>query len=416
MALSDLFRREAVNHQRARLWGDVILTQPLSYFVIVAVFALILIAAGLFLTSQNYARKESVAGYLMPDAGVVRVFADQGGVLDQLLVTDGQKVTKGEPLARVKLERLSSAGVSSQQEILASVTRELTAITARLEETNLQLLHERNKLAERLNGLRSEEAALNEEEAILKARIALAEKQYQAATDLAENGYAAERLVDERQAAVLVAKQAHSTIKRQIIATQNSIMETASTLEGLSFQFEEQRAGLRSRKETLLQQQSNLQQVRGYTLTASVDGTISGILASEGKTLRPALPLMAIRPIGTELKGQLLVPSRAIGLIEVGQRAKIQFDAFPYQRFGVFTSTVTSVSESILTPTDLPTSIPMQEAFYLVGLELDNQAVEVKGKPVPLKTGMSLKADITLENRTLIEWMLDPIYAVTGKL
>ena len=110
------------------------------------------------------------------------------------------------------------------------------------------------------------------------------------------------------------------------------------------------------------------------------------------------------------------MPSRAIGLIEKGQEAKIQYDAFPYQRFGIFSGYVTSVSETILTPADLPTPIPLQEAFYLVKVQLDSQTVSVKGSDVPLKAGMVLKADITLENRTLIEWVLDPIFSISGKL
>ena len=416
MSLNDLFRKEAALHQRARLWGDVILTQPVSYFFIAALFGIIILAAGLFLVSQNYARKESVAGYLVPDSGIARVYADQGGVLEEIYAEAGDKVTKGQAIAKVKLERLSFGGESSQDEVKRSLERELQGLERRLQETALQERQEQLSLKARIEGVAAEKQALENEKHLLLERIALADKQYKAALDLAQKGYAAERLVDERQGVLLSARQAVSANERQIVSLKNTIAELNGSLDLQKFRFAEQRANLTSAKEGRLQTLANLKLGQGYTISAPVDGVVSSLLASAGTSLRPNLPVASIRPEGTQLEAQLLVPGRAIGLIEKGQEAKIQYDAFPYQRFGIFSGYVTSVSETILTPADLPTPIPLQEAFYLVKVQLDSQTVSVKGSDVPLKAGMVLKADITLENRTLIEWVLDPIFSISGKL
>lgn len=416
MSLKDLFRKEAIEHQRARLWGDVILVQPVSYFIIAGVFAVVMIAAGLFLTSQNYARKESVQGYLVPDAGVVRVFADQGGVLEKLYLEAGQEIKKGDPIALVKLEQLSTTGESSGEEVVASVKRDLEGVDHRLTESHKLEDKEATGLKGRITGLKTEYSAMKDELFLLDERITLANKQYYAALELSKKGYAAERLVDERYNSVLSARQTKTGMTRQMVNIENTIKDVENSLNLLPFRFEEERANLTSRKEALVQQLANLERGKGYQITAPVDGIVSGILAPEGGSIRPSLPLLAIRPTGTKLLAQLLVPSRAIGLIEVGQAAKIQYDAFPYQRFGIFDGSVEKVSESILTPADLPTPVPIQEAFYVVEVALDQQNVDVKGKAVPLKAGMVLKADITLENRTLVEWVLDPIFSVTGKI
>ena len=37
------------------------------------------------------------------------------------------------------------------------------------------------------------------------------------------------------------------------------------------------------------------------------------------------------------------------------------------------------------------------------------------GKPVPLQPGMQLEADVLIERRRLVEWVLDPLYTLTGK-
>jgi len=34
---------------------------------------------------------------------------------------------------------------------------------------------------------------------------------------------------------------------------------------------------------------------------------------------------------------------------------------------------------------------------------------------VPLQAGMQLEADVELETRRLYEWVLDPLYTLTGK-
>jgi membrane fusion protein len=38
------------------------------------------------------------------------------------------------------------------------------------------------------------------------------------------------------------------------------------------------------------------------------------------------------------------------------------------------------------------------------------------GKAFKLKSGMLFEADIMLEQRTLIEWLLEPIYSLNGRL
>lgn len=38
------------------------------------------------------------------------------------------------------------------------------------------------------------------------------------------------------------------------------------------------------------------------------------------------------------------------------------------------------------------------------------------GKAFDLKSGMLFEADIMLEQRTLIEWLLEPLYSIKGRI
>ncbi|MDG0968297.1 MAG: hypothetical protein P8O06_00505, partial [Porticoccaceae bacterium] len=110
------------------------------------------------------------------------------------------------------------------------------------------------------------------------------------------------------------------------------------------------------------------------------------------------------------------VPSRAAGLIEEGQVVKFQYDAFPYQRFGVFSGSVSEVATTILIPGEISLPTAVAEPFYIVDVKVHQQWVMASGKKVSLKPGMLLRADVVLEERTILQWLFDPIYAITGRL
>jgi membrane fusion protein len=55
------------------------------------------------------------------------------------------------------------------------------------------------------------------------------------------------------------------------------------------------------------------------------------------------------------------------------------------------------------------------EPIYRITVRLASQTVTAYGAQVPLQPGMTLEADVALERRRLFEWVLDPLYAVTGR-
>ena len=54
------------------------------------------------------------------------------------------------------------------------------------------------------------------------------------------------------------------------------------------------------------------------------------------------------------------------------------------------------------------------EPVYRITVSLASQSVAANGAAVPLQPGMTLEADVALERRRLFEWILDPLFAVTG--
>jgi len=53
---------------------------------------------------------------------------------------------------------------------------------------------------------------------------------------------------------------------------------------------------------------------------------------------------------------------------------------------------------------------------YAITVSLAQQQVNAYGKPLALQAGMRLDADILQETRHLWEWMLEPVFSITGKM
>ncbi len=414
--MNSLFRKEALDHQRARLWGDVIIVQPTSFHVIAFAFLIIFALAAVFLASQSYARKETVQGYLTPTGGLANVYATYGGTVDAIHVGPGDEVLKGQALASIKLERRQTSGASSTEFAQQSLRRELNDIKARLEGADARLSTELSGLNSRLSAKNSELQSALEETIILEGRTELARKQHDAAVDLAEQGYATQRTVDARHEAILSLKQQQTALSRQISSLRSEISQAENSIELVPLRYDEEKASLRQRREGLERQLSEQALASGYSLNAPIDGYVTAVLKSVGAATQANSPVVVIRPLDSELIAKLLVPSRAAGLLQVGQSAKIQYDAFPYQRFGVFGGTINSVAETIVAPGEMQVPVPMQEAFYVVDVNLNQSAIDVAGQSIALKPGMLLTAGVMLEERSLVEWIFDPILAMKGKL
>lgn len=108
----------------------------------------------------------------------------------------------------------------------------------------------------------------------------------------------------------------------------------------------------------------------------------------------------------------LFVPTRAIGFVRPGQKVRLLYEAFPFQRFGTYSGHVVSVSKTILSETEVAAPVQLREAAYKVIATLDRPDVDANGQKIPLQAGMLLRADILLERRELVRWLLDPILNV----
>jgi membrane fusion protein len=109
------------------------------------------------------------------------------------------------------------------------------------------------------------------------------------------------------------------------------------------------------------------------------------------------------------LVAEVFVPSSAIGFIQRGQKVRLIYDAFPQQQFGAFFGEVEYVSESILLPQEVPQTFHLREATFKIRIAIERDIVALTFSDASLRPGMLLVAEIILESRSLVEWLLEPV-------
>jgi membrane fusion protein len=99
----------------------------------------------------------------------------------------------------------------------------------------------------------------------------------------------------------------------------------------------------------------------------------------------------------------------------------LRYQAYPYQKFGQYEAIVKEVAGTATSAQELTfpgaaiVANQTSEPLYRIRLNLKQQEVFVYGKPAILKSGMLLEASIILERRRLYEWILEPLFSITGR-
>lgn len=410
-----LFRREALAAAGAQPYGDPFGRAPVGWTVVALFLILVTAAAAGFLVTAQYARKETTFGLLRADGGETRVVAQNGGVVRALYVKDGNVVEKGQRLALISTEQVLSDGLALDQEILAGLEREEASVRARLAALTAgapfdvaAMRADRRRLSE------AHEAALagidNND-----ARLAIARQRLKGAEALSAQGYLPADLLRERQSDVLNLEAAVRQAESEAASTAAQISGIDARMAKLPHDLALSQAELAAQIANLAQTRAQIEGRKGYELLALKAGRVSALQASVGAAADPNKPLMTVTPADAALHAEIFVPSRAIGFIRPGQRVRLLYDAFPYQKFGPAWGVVRSISATVLSPQELNAATPLQEPVYRVTAALDRQTMLAFGRAAPLQSGMALTADVILESRSFAEWLLEPLYAIAGR-
>lgn len=407
-----LFRQQAVDFQRYhRQWGEVALPQPVSTRVLSWGLALIVAVGLVYLSAAQFSRKQTVAGYLRPATGTLKVYPVRSGTISAVYVRQGEAVRQGQPLFSVSTPLIADNGVDLNAAKLAVLGREKTSLRDEIATEQRRAQSERARFAAEIASAQSEIMALRQQIQIQAQRIAIAKNLVQAARTLLAQGDISIVTTRKRQDQLLNQEQMLDAMQRQVLGKQNTITGARYALAELPTTTAGKVQRLRDQIADVDQRIADIHAQQAYVVRAPASGHITALPATVGQAVDPQHMQLAIVARGAPLQAILYIPTRAIGFMRVGQRVKLRYDAFPYQNFGTHDGHIVKISRTVLTRNDETGPIQLKEPVYEAVVRLDQAGVDAYGKKMPLKPDMLLKADVILSKLSLMQWLIDPLLA-----
>lgn len=418
---SPLFRPEAVAEQQDRWLGSVLLVPRLSHALLTGIATLLVAGVIGVVAFGEYTRKARLQGSLVPEGGLIQVLAPQSGVLTQVSAKEGLEVERGTTLAVLSVERQSETMGSTQGEVVRALRARRDALLE--ERDRYQALFEGQDRAQqrRLEGIDVAAKDLEAEFDLQRARVELAQQTQERQRDLQRRNLVTSDVLRSAEEDALDQALALQTLERQRSTLTRERLEIEAARDEAPLRGALQLSEIDRAVAALDQEIAEAEAAREIVIAAPQPGIVTALQASAGGSVSAERALMTLVPEGSLLEALLYGSSSEIGFVRPGQQARIRYDAYPYQKFGLYEGIVVSVSRATVGPEELaragavtgPESVG--EQVYRVTLQLSAQTATTYGTDAPLQPGMTLSADILIETRRIYQWILDPLYSLTGR-
>jgi membrane fusion protein len=325
-------------------------------------------------------------------------------------VRQGEFVHEGQPLLTINTTHIAANGADLDAHTQQTLLKQKAELQRNVQAEDRRSDSERERLQAAASASEKQISAIRTQIAIQSQRLALAEKDVSSAAELRQHGIMSAIEYNRREAQRLQQKQGLESLNQQLTAEQAKLADSQFALQQLPTVMAQKVQALRNDLSSVEQRLADVQGRSAYVVSAPVSGKIGTLQASVGETADPHRLQLEIIPEDSPLQAELLVPSRAIGFIEAGQKVRLLYDAFPYQQFGTYTGHVVRVSQTLVTASDAGGPIRLKEPAYRVTAALDRPYVDAYGKRMPLQPDMLLRADVILEKRSLASWLLAPVH------
>jgi len=230
----ELFRKEAINNHRERLWGNVILIQPFSFKALTFVIACMISAAVYFLISSSYIKRESVVGYLVPDKGVSKIYAPTFGNIDETKIEEGALVNKGDVLLNIATRRSTAEIEDLSIRFAEQIEQEKSSLERKIKREKEFSHSERNRLDGRVRNLNKEKAQINQQIESLAKRLMIAQEKLSTNRNLAEQGFIPKTVLIDTEDRYLDIKAGISSATRTLASVNAQISDTQKQKAQLS--------------------------------------------------------------------------------------------------------------------------------------------------------------------------------------
>jgi adhesin transport system membrane fusion protein len=379
------------------------------------------VAAGfaLFLLWAALAKVDEVTagtGKVIPSSKVQLIQASEPATVAELMVRSGQRVSKGQLLARLdnpqsrqiqaetdalqaRSARLGAEGLggasgslAGEEAALSSVRRQ--ALSSRVAAFRASAEQRRREAAEAAATINSLSRSLTLAQENVNRLAPLAAKNIVPQTELAN----AQREVVDLQGRIAAAREQQG---RAMAA----VSEANSQASEASFTFRQDALNERSQvQQKLAVNAESLRGSRGFELRSPVDGVVNDVqVTTIGGFVQAGEKVMEVVPMGDKLLVETRVKPSDIAFIKVGDKALVKVTAYDFSTYGGLDGKVVQVSaDSIYDEVE-------REAYFIVIVETQKAYLEKAGRRLPITPGMMTDTQIITGRKSVLSYLLKPV-------
>lgn len=378
------------------LRAAMLVQSPRSSTLVLAIMLLTLLAGGIWASLCNVEEIVKGEGKIIPASREQVIQSLEGGILEGLLVREGDRVEKGQTLLRIDATR---AGASWREGQSKGVALEGTVARLRAEAFDQPLIFPASVEAvpsivrDETNAYQARKKALNEGLAALARSAALAEKEIGMSQPLVNQG-----LMSEVE--LLRMKRQANDIRLQINERYNQYRAEANAdLVRLESELAQTRQTVIARRDLM----------QRTTLTAPVKGIVKNIrMNTPGGVIPQGADIMEIVPLEDELRVEAKVRPADIAFLTPGQSVMVKLTAYDYAIYGGLEGTLEYISPDSLE--DEKNRQPgVDSSFYRIVVRSKNTALKAGNKRWPIIPGMVASVEIKTGEKTIMSYLLKPV-------
>ncbi|MBA3525632.1 MAG: HlyD family efflux transporter periplasmic adaptor subunit [Pseudomonadota bacterium] len=340
-------------------------------------------------------------GQVIPSGRVQIVQSEEGGTIAQMLVREGDRVTRGQVL--VKLDEVRpGAAVEESRAKAAGLMAKMARIQAELLNRPLQFPATARAYPEFVSTQQSlyqaRRAALSSQITALNSMLSLVRQELQMNLPLVDSG-------DVSRSEVLRMQRTASELEGQIVNKRTEY------LQELQADYAETEQELVTAQQQLAQRGAVL---KGTELRSPTNGVIANIgITTIGGVLAPGDEILQIVPSGDELIVEAKVSPADIAFIRLEQEAAIKFDAYDSGIYGSGKGRVIYISADTLSE-ETEEGV---ETYYRVRLAADISTLRPRkpGEKIAIQPGMTVTAEIITGDSTVFRYLTKPILKTSSE-
>ena len=405
-----MFRKQAVEAATER-YGAPVSAPGVGMWLATGFVMLLLVLVTIFLLTTSFPRKETVSGSLVPSAGLLPITSQRPGVVSKVYVEEGALVKQGDPIVRVSVDSVITGGERIGQALTNMAEGQGLALLEREKAARDSLISQEAGIRGRMEGLERQLRALRGNVKLYEEQVRLAEQTVRDFERLLKDKFVSQLQYRDAETRALTTRQSLAETQVRIADMEQERISLHHELGRLDAERDANHASATTERLNVQEKVINYKAGTEFELVSQLAGRITSLQAKPGGAVVAGKSLGALMPAGSSLLAEVWVPSSAIAFVDVGTEVRLMYDAFPYQKFGVAGAKVIKIARSPTVPDELPLDLQAKESRYRVLLALERQQMDAYGKALTLTPGMRLKADLILERRSLLDWLLEPLLA-----